>query len=150
MQKQPIVFILLFTLLQAFISPQVNAADPVIHFSPRPAWLNKFQVSDKGLPKRNIDNGYFYQLVEEQVQVEQKADYTHIVKEIVSEAGIQNGSEISIGFDPSYERVDVHEIIVWRNNQPQNRLSAKAFKVIADEKELSRFITREVIRHFAF
>jgi hypothetical protein len=52
----------------------------------------------------------------------------------------RTASSISIGFDPSFERLDVHEIIVWRNNVAVNRLSTRSFKVIADEKELSRFI----------
>lgn len=92
------------------------------------------------MAQRNIENGFFYRLIEEQINIEQKAHYVHIERQIVSEAGIQNGSEISIGFDPSYERLDVHEIIVWRDNKPQRRISASLFKVIADEKDLSKFI----------
>jgi transglutaminase-like putative cysteine protease len=126
--------------LQLFFVSLVNAAGPVLHISPKPAWLNTYQPYDKKIPARDVDNGYFYQLFEEQIHVDKKADYTHIIKEIVSEAGIQNGSSISISFDPSFERLDVHEVTVWRNNIAQRRLSTGIFKIIADEKELSRFI----------
>jgi transglutaminase-like putative cysteine protease len=87
-----------------------------------------------------VENGFFYQLFEEQIQIEKQADYKHVIREIVSAAGIQNGSEISISFDPSYERLDIHDITVWRDGKANNRLNLKSFKVIADEKELSRFI----------
>nr|WP_067062881.1 DUF3857 domain-containing protein [Mucilaginibacter sp. L294] len=141
MQKKFTCVIALFIiLLQAFFVPAVNAAAPIVHISPKPGWLNQYKAYDKKVASRDVANGYFYQVFEEQLNVEKQADYTHIIKEIVSEAGIQNGSSINIGFDPSFERLDVHEIIVWRNNVPVNRLSASSFKVIADEKELSRFI----------
>jgi transglutaminase-like putative cysteine protease len=116
------------------------AASPAVHISTKPNWLNPCPQYDKGIAQRNIENGFFYRLIEEQINIEKKAHYIHIERQIVSEAGIQNGSEISIGFDPSYERLDVHEIIIWRNNKPQRRLSASLFKVIADEKDLSKFI----------
>ncbi|MET3978163.1 transglutaminase-like putative cysteine protease [Mucilaginibacter sp. UYP25] len=137
MQKGLIRFITLFIVLFAGAS---HAATPRLYISPKPGWLNTYKAYDKKVASRDITNGYFYQVFEEQINVEKQADYTHIVKEIVSEAGIQNGSSITIGFDPTFERLDVHDVTVWRNNKPISRLSAKAFKIIADEKELSRFI----------
>jgi len=131
----------LYGLLPLFFVPAVtHAAGPAVHITPRPGWINAIVPSDKKIPLRQVNNGYFYQLYEEQLNIETKADYIHIIREIVSEAGIQNGSEISIGFDPSYERLDVHQITVWRNNKPISRLTPQSFKIIADEKELSRFI----------
>ncbi|OOQ61446.1 DUF3857 domain-containing protein [Mucilaginibacter pedocola] len=117
-----------------------NAANPAVHISARPNWINQIKLSDKKIPLRQVDNGFFYQLFEQQINIEQQADYRHVVREIVSATGIQNGSQINISFDPSYERLDIHDITVWRDGKPQNRLNAKAFKVIADEEELSRFV----------
>ncbi|RYY36831.1 MAG: DUF3857 domain-containing protein [Sphingobacteriaceae bacterium] len=115
-------------------------AEPVIHVSPKPTWTLPCKAYDKKPSSRNIQNGYFFALVEEQMHLEKKAIYNHIIREIVSEAGIQNGSQISVEFEPSFERVDFHEIIVWRNNKPLNRLKPSAFKVLANENELSSFI----------
>jgi transglutaminase-like putative cysteine protease len=141
MQKGPITLLTFFIVLLQTVLPNFGyAAAPVVHISPKPVWLNTFKAYDKKVSSRNITNGYFYQVFEEQLHVEKQADYTHIIKEIVSEAGIQNGSSINIGFDPSFERLDVHNITVWRNNKPEKRLSARSFKILADEKELSRFI----------
>ena len=139
MQTQPLRLLLFFIVVVAMLQSGF-AATPVVHISAKPVWLNACKPYDKKIPARRIENGYFYQLVEAQTHVEKQADYRHLITEIISEAGIQNGSEITVNFDPSYERLDFHEIIVWRNGKPQNRLSAGAFKVIADEKELSKFI----------
>lgn len=136
----PLLIAAMSGLLLILGPPAARAGAPVVHISARPAWLNTFKLSDKKLPARQVTNGFFYQLFEEQIQVEKQADYKHVIREIVSEAGIQNGSEISISFDPSYERLDVHDITVWRNGKAESRLGAKSFKVIADEKDLSKFI----------
>jgi len=140
MQTKPLI---LFTILFALLGGTLNAAIaavPAVHISPKPNWLIAYQGYNKKVPLRSVQNGYFYQLSEEQIHVEKQADYRHFITEIISEAGIQNGSEISVNFDPTYERLDFHQIIVWRNGKPESRLNAQAFKVIADEKELSRFI----------
>ena len=128
------IFFLLFT------GNMASASGPVVHISPVPDWISILKPYTKSIPLRTVENGYFYQLYEEQVQVEKQADYTHVIREIVSDAGIQDGSEISVSFDPLYERIDFHKLIVWRDNKPQDRLKTGAFKVIADEKDLSRFI----------
>ena len=137
--KPSALFIILFTLLGGVIN-NLMAASPAVHISPKPNWLINYQAYDKKIPLRSVENGYFYQLSEEQVHVEKQADYRHFITEIISEAGIQNGSEISVNFDPTFERLDFHQITVWRNGKPETRLNAQAFKIIADEKELSRFI----------
>jgi len=141
MQIKPIrLLLLLITVFELLMVCNSNAEDPSVHISPTPGWLLTYKPYNQSIPLRDVENGYFYQLYEEQLQVEKQADYTHIIKQIISEAGIQNGSEISISFDPSYQRIDFHQLTVWRDNKPQNRLNSSAFKMIADEKELSRFI----------
>lgn len=136
----PLFIVVCSAFLLLFTSVAAIASSPAVHLSPRPAWINAIKVFDKKVPLRQVENGYFYQLFEEQVQIEKQADYRHFIREIVSAAGIQNGSEINISFDPSYERLDIHDITVWRDGKPSSRLNLKSFKVIADEKELSRFI----------
>ncbi|MDR6943482.1 DUF3857 domain-containing protein [Mucilaginibacter pocheonensis] len=118
----------------------VSAGTPVVHLSPKPAWLSVCNAFNQKPPLRTIERGYFFALVEQQQQVEKQADYHHYIEEIVSETGIQNASQITVSFDPAFERLDFHDITVWRDNKPINRLKTSVFKVIADEKDLSNFI----------
>ncbi|MCJ8210799.1 DUF3857 domain-containing protein [Mucilaginibacter sp. RS28] len=117
-----------------------DASTPKVTISAKPQWLLTSKPYDKKLPARQIDGGYYYQLIEEQFNVEKEADYNHNIREIVSEAGVQNASEISVGFDPSFEKLDFHQLVIWRDGKPQDRLREAKFKIIADEKELSKFI----------
>ena len=127
-------------LLLLFNSHIAKGGTPVVHVSAKPTWLSTCKVYDKRPSARTIEKGFFYTLIEEQIQVEKQADYHHVIKEIVSETGIQNASQISVGFDPSFERLDFHEITIWRDGKPLNRLNTSKFKVIADEQDLSNFI----------
>jgi len=123
-----------------FLPLFVCGKTPAVYVSVKPEW-----VSDPGLSKqkpksRDIKEGYFLSQLEQQINVEKKATYWRVIRDIVSETGVQNASEINISFDPSFQKLDFHSIIVWRNNRPINKLKLNNFKIIADEKDLSRFI----------
>src|ERR1700743_679135 len=69
---------------------------PVVHVGPRPNWLSVCKPYDKRPASPTVEGGYYFQLVEHQVQVEKQADSHHFIRAIVTDAGIQNGSEISV------------------------------------------------------
>lgn len=141
MQSRYFPFLILLLLIGAVSSPRLSdAATPVVHFSPAPSWILHSKPYDKNIPAREVENGFFFRLLEEQFNVDKQADYRHNIREIVSEAGIQNGSEIGVDFDPSYERVDFHQLIVWRNGKPINRLGSAHFRMLTNENDLSKFI----------
>ncbi|HMG08718.1 MAG TPA: DUF3857 domain-containing protein, partial [Mucilaginibacter sp.] len=139
MQKLFKIYLTLFVCF-LFVNHQVKGGTPTVHTSAKPTWLSRCKVYNQKPSSRTIERGFFYALIEQQVHVEIQADYHHVIKEIVSETGIQNASQISVGFDPAFERLDFHDITVWRNNKPLNRLKTSTFKVIADEQDLSNFI----------
>ena len=132
----------LFALLFTIVSFAAFAATvPVVHVAPKPAWLNTYQPYTKDVPAREVENGYSILLSEEQINIDKQAAYTHVIRQIVSEAGIQNGSAISVSFDPSYQRVDFHEITVWRDGKPQSRLTAKPSVPVEAQPMLPRIVS---------
>jgi transglutaminase-like putative cysteine protease len=109
--------------------------------TPSPSWLIPYHpdLSKKPDP-RDVSDGYYVLLYEEQNNAEQHAIYHHRIRQIVSEAGIQNGSEISAVYDPVYEKLKFHQVIIHRNGQIINKLQPAHFKFLQQEEELSRFI----------
>jgi hypothetical protein len=105
-----------------------------------PAWIQKVTTVDKRPANRDIQDGYFIFLYEQQANLENEEQYVHVIREIVSDNGVQNGSEISVTYDPSYEKLTFHQVTIWRNNKPINKLNARNFKVMQNEKELTKFI----------
>jgi transglutaminase-like putative cysteine protease len=105
-----------------------------------PVWIEKIITSDKKPALKDITDGYYLFLYEQQNNLETQEQYEHYIRDIVSDNGVQNGSQISVTYDPTYQKLTFHKIIVWRNNKAINKLNAEAFKIIQNESELSKFI----------
>lgn len=105
-----------------------------------PAWTVKIDSKVYKVKAKDVSDGYYMGLVEKQNHVELKEEYRHYIREIISQAGVQNGSEISVTYDPGFQKLTFHKIIIWRNNHPIDKLVAGNFKILQNEKELSKFI----------
>jgi len=128
----------LVLLLTSVISFAQNKNFSVIKTEPN--WLQKIVTVDKRPANRDIQDGYYLFLYELQNNIQTQEQYQHTIREIVSDNGVQNGSEISVTYDPSYQKLTFHKITIWRNNQAIDKLNARNFKVMQNEKELSKFI----------
>ncbi|PSL24625.1 transglutaminase superfamily protein [Dyadobacter jiangsuensis] len=115
-------------------------AAPPIGIKPVPSWVVPVTPGGKAPSAKDISGGYYLSFVDKQVNLGVKSTYQRFVRQIVSESGIQNGSEISVTFDPAYERVDFHEVTVWRAGQRISHLKQGDFKVMPVESERQRFI----------
>lgn len=135
-----LILILNLAFLLMVSSVVSGAENPQVHVASKPSWLGSYAKYDKKPNSRTIKDGFFYELSDYQINVDQKQVYHHYIRDIISANGIQDGSQVSVDFNPSYERLDFHEIIVWRDGKPQNRLNLSDFKLLADEQDFSRFI----------
>lgn len=131
-----ILLIIFLFALQADLMAQHNFT-----VSPTPDWLVPYKPDLSKTPDASeVSNGYFLLLLEEQHHAEKDAVYRHIIRQIVSEAGIQNGAEISVDYDPTYENLHFHQLIIRRNGAVINKLDPSRFRFLQKEDELSRFI----------
>lgn len=105
-----------------------------------PSWLQKITPKQKRPADKDISEGYFLSYYENQNHIELEEDHTHMIREIVSDAGVQNGSQISVTYDPGFQKLVFHKILIWRNGKSSDRLKPSGFKFLQSEKELSRFI----------
>jgi hypothetical protein len=97
-------FILIFSLFIFWAPGTASASNPEVHVSLKPSWIGRYKEYNKKPAARAVRDGYFNALSDFQINIEQKQAYNHYIREIVSSTGIQNGSQLSIDFDPSYER----------------------------------------------
>ena len=105
-----------------------------------PSWLIK--IEDKGikLSEKEVSDGYYLTLYENQNHAELQEEYSNFSREIVSDAGVQNGSQITVTYDPSFQKLIFHKVLLWRNGRSYDRLARDKFKVLQNEKDLSKFI----------
>jgi len=130
-----------FILLAAIIFCCSRAAAQKPSSGSVPAWVtvNKLNYDDKKLD-REAEDGYVDITYEKQVSLAEQSMYVRHSYRIISEAGVQNRSQISVDFDPSYQHLTFHTINIIRNGQIINRLDLDKIKTIHQETELNEFI----------
>jgi Domain of Unknown Function with PDB structure (DUF3857) len=110
-------------------------------FAKEPLWIAKNNIDynktslDKDAAEGSIDISY-----ETQVSLDERSKYTRRIKKIISQAGVQNGSMISVTFNPSYEQLIFHCIQIIRKGEIINKLQLSKIKTVHQEEELSGFI----------
>ena len=118
------------------------AADqPAYLMGPQPAWVAKLPIpaSDE-LPGRQVNLGEYFNLIDEQINVSREETFAHFAKIILNETGVQNGTQLKINFDPSYQKLTLHFIRVIRGTNVLDRLEPQKIKVIQQEENLERHI----------
>ena len=111
--------------------PVVRAAD--FDVKPAPAWIDAAPLP----AARAARSGVAGILTDHQVRVDgaNVDEYFRRVRKVVSAAGVQNASELSVDFDPSYQRLVLHAIALVRGGRRINQLDAQDVRVIEKEPE---------------
>jgi transglutaminase-like putative cysteine protease len=136
MIKKLLLFFVFFLIFLA----DIGFALPKVESSAKPHWIVNSRSSDKTIPVKAVKDGYYYKLVDHQVNIDLQEDYHHIILDVVSQAGVQNASEINLSFSPDYQRLIFHEVVIWREGKAINKLQLKKIKVLQQETELSKFL----------
>ena len=111
-----------------------------VSIGPEPGWLYKIKpASDKKPGSKEISNGYYMDLVEKQTNLFTRTAYTHFVRHIVNETGVQNASEVSVNFSPEYESLIFHKIALIRNGVEIKNIKLSQIKVIQEESDAVDF-----------
>ncbi len=104
-----------------------------------PAWVIPQEVDISILPSGAKDAGSeYYFLAENQYDVASETVYRRYISRFNSESGLQDGSQLEITYDPSYESVKIHSLLIHRGGTRQDRLSTQEFKVIQREQDHER------------
>lgn len=109
-----------------------------------PSWVKSFPLRTQSNTKaEDTSDGYLFLLKDYQVNLQEKTTFHHYVKKIFTETGVQNGSEVEVSYDPSYEKLIFHDLRIIRDGKALNRLDPGKFKVIQREKSKESFIYDE-------
>lgn len=117
---------------------------PLLHaqgyrIAPVPDWVKSIQpLPDYHPDQQNNSNGMSYLLVDEQWQVREggQSHYAHIVNKALNSTGVEEVSQISIDFDPAYQSLLLHRILIHRNGRILDRIDRSQIDLIQQEKDL--------------
>src|SRR5436305_7025581 len=121
-------------LLLLFFAATLHAEEVVI--GPAPAWVHPLRVDSATVPKNDVRYGIYTLLDDHQIRVtDSVVDYKRRVEKVLTSGGVQNASELSIDFDPTYETVVLHSIVLLRGGKTLDELPHAAVRVIDKEEE---------------
>jgi len=129
--------LLLATLFVAVLAaPDADAAAPGFSVAAEPAWVTPVPT-----PEGHADGqseGVRTLLFDHQVLVGRRGAtrFKRFVRRITNESGLQSVSQIDLEFDPSYQALTFHHVVVRRGDQVFDRLDRGAVRLVQREKNL--------------
>ena len=124
-------------LLGMWYSPMILATEYTV--TATPAWVKPVNMGRlEAVNQNNHSNGVAYLLVDYQTRVQhgQQSRYHHFVQQALNPSGVSEVSQIAIDFDPEYESVKLHTLLVHRNGQTLDMRARSTITVLQREEEL--------------
>ncbi|WP_161889622.1 DUF3857 domain-containing protein [Pontibacter russatus] len=138
------VRLLLLLLLLALWQPVTFASPRNVSVTPEPAWIKKLPTrTQTSISPGDVNGGFHYLQMSIQFEVARQERYYQYVYKLTTEEGVQNLSELNISFDPHYEQLQLHQVVVWRNGEPINQLDLDRVKVLQREQGMEQGIYDE-------
>lgn len=117
-----------------------QAADAAAGFqvAPPPAWVQRVEanVLPPELPRAPVQLAVFER--QTRLSAEGTQRFVRAVRVISEPAGLEPASQIEIEFDPSYQRLTLHRIELWRAGQRIDLLDRNKVKLLHREPQLER------------
>jgi transglutaminase-like putative cysteine protease len=125
----------LILLLFAFTA-SASARAGEVEVRPAPAFVERLDADTRVNPAReNVRWGIYDILNDHQISVAEETNYFRTVRKVLSPSGVQNASELSLDFDPSFEQLIVHDVTIIRGDKRVNALAADEIRVIEKEDD---------------
>nr|WP_321234986.1 DUF3857 domain-containing transglutaminase family protein [uncultured Psychroserpens sp.] len=112
-----------------------------IKTSNTPQWVvNQSYEKDPNIDLNEISYGLLTLLSDEQIHIPKKERYIRFVQKITDNVGVQDGSTISINYDPTYQQLFLHNITILRQGKTINKLNVNDFQTIRQESNAESYI----------
>jgi hypothetical protein len=126
-------------LLLGLLGSATSVAAEYFRVTETPDWVEPLPVpSADSAPAGQTQDGIYILLSDTQINALQspRETYYHSAIKLLNDTGVQNGSQISIEFDPSYLTLELHHIGIRRDGKFLDRLQPDRIRVLQREKLL--------------
>ena len=107
--------------------------------APAPQWIDRAAPELTAPVRPDLARyGVFDILSDHQVRVARDGATTHYfrtVRKVLSPSGVQNASELTVDFDPTFQRLVIHEVVVLRDGRTIKALDPAEVRVIEKEDD---------------
>lgn len=124
-------------LIVALIAEAGWADNSKIIYSPAPAWVQPVEWQAATNWSRNTkSDGSRYLLYEEQEHPKSAEEFERVILLMENENGVQDSGSLRFGFDPDFQELLLHRVVIHRNGKTIDRLNPSKVRVIQPEPEL--------------
>lgn len=123
------------TLLKPLV---LRAQKPTI--APVPDWVKPYRLASDTSTNKDLDEGVVRLFHEKQWNIGLSAFYAHSLLDIKTEEGVQKASQVSIDFDPAYQKVVFHYVHILRGGKVINGLELNKVKILHQEEDMDMSI----------
>jgi len=127
----------------AIAMPAFAAGKAGYEIAPTPAWVLPSEPGDAtDAHLKQSSDGVSYLLVDNQVLATRDARvrYYRYVSRALNAKGVESAGNLSIDFDPDWQKVQLHAVRVLRDGRVIDKLAGARIEVIQQEKELDELI----------
>lgn len=110
-----------------------------VNYGPPSGWVKPHffnQQRSANIPDSGA--GQRWLLVERQINALRNETFFHTARRILTTSGVQNGSTLTIDFNPSYESLTLHWVRIWRGGKHLERLDTNNVRIVQQERELDQ------------
>ncbi|MEM8953382.1 MAG: DUF3857 domain-containing protein [Verrucomicrobiota bacterium] len=129
--------IILLGLIATPSSAQMPTDQYLIEKSPPPAWVQSANYVSPESPSAN-GGAVHYLVADLQDHFEEDTTYQHYALQILSEAGVEDKSQLTFSFNPEYETLTLHHLHIERDGIAHDRLAEAKIDVMRREEGLER------------
>ena len=100
-----------------------------------PDWVNKIEPKPVSINKKDVVDGYYYALIDEQYNSIAKQYYFHYAQAIVNEEALTTISQIEFSYDPTFQKPKLHFIKIIRGTTIIDKTKNLDFKILNEESQ---------------
>ena len=129
----------LFAFLILFVCPlPVLFAQKKFAIGKEAAWVTHQTIDyNKSSLNKDAEDGSVDYDYENHISLAEKSEYVRRSYKVLSESGVQDNSQVTIQYDPSFQQLIIHSIQIIRDGQIINKLEPAKIKTIQQETDLN-------------
>lgn len=110
-------------------------------FKEIPEWVKTVKIPEKSsISNYDILSGFYLTLADYQINLEEDVTFNHEVINVLSYGGITNASQLSITYDTSFQKLQIHHLYIWRKGEKIDRTKDLSFEILNNENNLQQGI----------
>lgn len=126
---------LILTTLLIFLS-FLSTGNSLVRKQAKATWVNLIEGKENNEITKEGD--FHYLLTDYQSNISTQEVYKHYVVELLNSNGVQSLSDLSMDFDPSYQKLTIHQVVIKRGGKVLNKLPEAKIQTMQREGNMER------------